>query len=44
MGAKLMWGGLTLIVGLSELDYHFPWKLLGGLVMIVGYVLYLLDK
>jgi hypothetical protein len=44
MGSKLMWGGLTCLFSLTYLLPTLPWQLVGALLLVVGYVLYLLDK
>jgi hypothetical protein len=42
MGGKLLWGGLTCIVALSQ--FAAILTLVGAIIMTVGCVLYLFDK
>ena len=44
MGQKLLWSGLTLIMASSLLSFIPVVTVVGQLLMVVGLVLYLLDK
>ena len=41
---KIMWGGLVCFLALAELLVGLPWEVVGTILMVVGYVLYLFDK
>lgn len=44
MGDKLLWTGLTMIVGLNVLLAIPELVVAGAIIMLIGLVLYLLDK
>ncbi len=46
MSSKFLWGGLTLIVGLAPLVgvYSKEVAVVGGISMIIGVILLILDK
>lgn len=44
MGAKLLWLGVTCILALPILLTGLPWVFFGSIVMVLGLILYLLDK
>ena len=43
MGIKLLWTGLTMIQAVSALG-HGDWVAAGALIMVIGCVLFLIDK
>jgi hypothetical protein len=44
IGHKLLWTGLALILALSKLWVGLPWDLIGEILMIIGLILFWLDK
>lgn len=44
MSSKLLWAGVTCILGLPNLVPSFPWLVIGSLLLVVGLILHFLDK
>jgi len=44
MSTKLLWTGLTLVVGAKLLELSGPWAIAGAIIMAVAVVLMWMDK
>ena len=44
MSSLFLWGGVTLILGLSQFATGLPFELLGGISLVIGWVLLVLGR